>query len=37
MLGKIKDFFKRVLDYCEQAQMARARDAMKNSAWSRIE
>ena len=37
MLGKIKDFFKRVLDYFEEAQMARVREAMRNSPWSRIE
>lgn len=37
MLDKIKEFFKRVIDYCEEAQMARAREAMKNSQWSRIE
>ena len=37
MLVKIKQFFKRVLDYCEAAQMARAREAMKSSPWSRME
>jgi hypothetical protein len=37
MLGKIKEFFKRVFDYCEAAQMARAKEAMRTSSWSRIE
>lgn len=37
MLTKIKNFFIRVLDYLEEAQMARAREAIKNSPWSRIE
>jgi hypothetical protein len=37
MLGKIKEFFKRVFDYCEAAQMARAEAAIKNMPWSRIE
>jgi hypothetical protein len=37
MLEKIKQFFIRVLDYFEEAQMARVKEAMRNSPWSRIE
>lgn len=37
MLDKIKQFLKNILDYMEEAQMARVREAMRNSPWSRIE